>query len=97
MTDCSDFDYIRMDISEQHANTKDSPSQTVTCYLSAAIHVVVVEVVHYVAYHYVFHCFAGDTGERDWSVVGGRVLWAFLEYRDDICLLPVLRYRLGVD
>ena len=35
---CSDFDYIRMDMSEQHANLKDSPSQTVTCYLSAAIH-----------------------------------------------------------
>ena len=36
--------------------------------------VVVVEVVHYVAYHYVFHYFAGDTGERDGSVVGGRAL-----------------------
>ena len=35
---CSDFDYIRMDMSEQHANMKDSPSQAVTCYLSAAIH-----------------------------------------------------------
>ena len=57
----------------------------------------VVEVVHDVAYHYVFHYFAGDTGERDGSVVGGRVLRAFLEYRDDIRLLPVLRYRLGVD
>ena len=34
---CSDFDYIRMDMSEQHANMKDSLSQTVTCYLSAAI------------------------------------------------------------
>ena len=31
-----------------------------------------VEVVHDVAYHYVFHYFAGDTGERDGSVVGGR-------------------------
>ena len=27
--------------------------------------VVVVEVVHDVAYHYMFHYFAGDTGERD--------------------------------
>ena len=36
--------------------------------------VVVVEVVHDVAYHNVFHYFAGDTGERDGSVVGGRVL-----------------------
>ena len=35
---CSDFDYIRMHISEQHANMKDSPSQTVTCYLSAAMY-----------------------------------------------------------
>ena len=35
--------------------------------------VVVVEVVHGVAYYYVFHCFAGDTGERDGSVVGGRL------------------------
>ena len=35
---CSDFDYIRMDMSEQHAKMKDSLSQTVTCYLSAAIH-----------------------------------------------------------
>ena len=34
---CSNFDYIRMDISEQHANMKDIPSQTVTCYLSAAM------------------------------------------------------------
>ena len=46
--------------------------------------VVVVDVVLDVAYHYVFHYFAGDTGERDESVVGGRVLLAFLEYRDDI-------------
>ena len=38
ITVCSDFDYIRMDMSEQHANMKDSLSQTVTCYLSAAIH-----------------------------------------------------------
>ena len=36
--------------------------------------VVVVEVVHDGAYHYMFHYFAGDTGERDGSVVGGRVL-----------------------
>ena len=36
--------------------------------------VVVVEVVHDVAYHCVFDYFAGDTGERDRSVVGGRVL-----------------------
>ena len=34
----SDFDYIRMDMSEQHANMKDSPSQTVTCYHRVAIH-----------------------------------------------------------
>ena len=27
---CSDFDYIRMDMSEQHANVRDSPSHTVT-------------------------------------------------------------------
>ena len=28
--ECSDFDYIRMDMSEQHANVRDSPSHTVT-------------------------------------------------------------------
>ena len=27
---CSDFDYIRMDMSEQHANVRDSPAHTVT-------------------------------------------------------------------
>ena len=35
---CSDFNYIRMDMSEQHANMKDGLSQTVTCYLGAEIH-----------------------------------------------------------
>ena len=30
MCGCSDFDYIRMDMSEQHANVRDSPSHTVT-------------------------------------------------------------------
>ena len=33
---CSDFDYIRMDISDQHANMKDSPFQMITCYFKCS-------------------------------------------------------------